>query len=52
MKKDLLMGIGIGLLLAAVIVSVFPPVRPLSETQIIQAAHELGMVFPADSKVK
>ncbi|MCK9526780.1 MAG: hypothetical protein M0R49_12755 [Limnochordia bacterium] len=52
MKKDLLMGIGIGLLLAAVIVSIFPPSRPLTEVQIIQAARDLGMVFPADVKVK
>ena len=50
-NRDFLMGIGVGLIISALVITAFPSERSgLEETQIIEAARELGMCFPAEPR--
>lgn len=52
-NKDLLLGIGLGLILAALLITIFPPPQSsFTDLQIINAARELGMSFPGDLPLK
>ncbi|PKM47594.1 MAG: hypothetical protein CVV03_02335 [Firmicutes bacterium HGW-Firmicutes-8] len=51
LKKDFLLGVGIGLIISAVLISFFSPVE-LTDEEIIAKAAKLGMVLPNEGSSK
>lgn len=50
-KKDFLLGVGIGLIISAVLISFFSPAE-LTDEEIIAKASKLGMVLPNEGSSK